>query len=70
MTLAEVLDHVGVVDRDVGGTPLEVVGDRIAAVGHHPLDELVRLADGRLGLVDEACLHLAPLRRIPLSHAV
>ena len=48
VALAVVLDHVRVVDRDVGRPPLEVVLGRIAAVVHHLLDEPVGLADRAL----------------------
>ena len=52
VALAEVLDHVRVVDGDVGRAPLEVLGDGIAAVGHHALDEDVGFAHGGLRFVD------------------
>src|SRR5919198_2010106 len=55
-----VLDDVRMVDGDRVGTRIEVV-DRIAAVAHHLLDEMVRLGDGLGRRVDEAHLHRAPL---------
>ena len=56
-----VLHHVRVLDRHVGGAPVEVL-DRIAARGHHLLDQLVRVRDRLRRRVHELRLHLRPLR--------
>ena len=64
MALAVVLDHLRVVDRDVGCALLEVL-DRVAALGHHRLDQAVGRDDGRLRIVDELGLHDSPRLQVP-----
>ena len=54
------------VDGDVRGACLEVL-DRIPALGHHGLDQVVRRRDRCARVVDELCLHGLPLRRVPLA---
>ena len=54
-----VLDHIGVVDRDVGGPPLEVV-DGIAAVTHHLHDQDVGLGHALGRCIDEPLLNTLP----------
>src|SRR5205823_7875523 len=49
--------------RDVGRTQLEVL-DRIAAVGHHRLDQAVRRRDGLARVVDELRLRDPPGLRV------
>jgi hypothetical protein len=60
-----VLHDVRVLDRDVGRATVEVL-DRIAARGHHLLDQLVRLIHGIRGRVHELRLHLRPIGREPV----
>src|SRR5579864_5355748 len=52
VTFAVVLDHVRVVDGEVGRPLVEIV-HRVAAVGHDGLDQAVRLANRTLRIVDE-----------------
>jgi type VI protein secretion system component VasF len=55
-----VLDDLGVIHRHVGGTLLEVLGDRVATRMHELRDEAVGLRDGRVRLIDEVPLRLFP----------
>jgi hypothetical protein len=66
VSAAVVVDDVRVVDRDVRGAALEVV-DRIAAVRHDALDQLVGRRDGAAGVVDELRLHVLPARDVALA---
>ena len=61
MRRAIVGNDLRVVDGDVGRALLEV-SNRIAARLHHSTDQLVRLIDRCVRIVDEACLCLLPLR--------
>jgi hypothetical protein len=63
---AVVLDHSRMVDRHVGRALLEAL-DRIAALRHDRLDQLVGGGDGAAGIVDEVRLHCLPLLEVPVS---
>jgi hypothetical protein len=59
-----VLDHHRMLHRYVGRPLLEVLFDWIAAVVHHSLHELVRLANGTDRLIHEVALRRGPLLQI------
>jgi hypothetical protein len=67
--LAVVLDDDGMVDGHVRGPPLEVLVDRVAALGHHLGDETVGIAHGGLRLVDELPLHALPALGVAVARA-
>ncbi len=62
-----VLDHAGVLDRDVGRPLLEILIDRIAPVVHHLLDEPVGLTDGSSRLIDKRALSRRPALGVALA---
>jgi hypothetical protein len=61
-----VLDHLRVVDRDVGGALVEVL-DRVAPLGHHRLDQAVGARDSPAWVVDELRLHSLPALQITVA---
>ena len=62
-----VLDHRRMLHGYVGRPLLEVLFDRIAAVVHHSLHELMGLANGTHRLIHEVALSRRPLLQIALA---
>ena len=62
-----ILDYHRMLHRYVGRPLLEVLIDRITAVVHHSLHELMGLANGTHGLIHEVALSRRPLRQILLA---
>jgi hypothetical protein len=62
-----VLDHRRMLHGYVGRPLLEVLIDRIAAVVHHSLHELIGLANGTRRLIHEGALSGCPLLQIALA---
>lgn len=66
VSLAVVLDHLRMVDGDVGGALLEVV-DRVAALGPHRLDQAVGASDCAVRVVDELSLDALPALQVAVA---
>ena len=54
-----ILDDGGVIDRDIGRTAFEITHG-VATLKHQLTDQLVRLDDNPLGIIDEAALQSVP----------